>query len=120
MRKAIVGGRANLLAVQTNSATFGRSPESDQQLAVSRERAIEHGRSIVSVSTSGKSALILPDGSVRQKSGFFSQAILQADLPLSHRLTISDRLGGWPEIFILVVTILAFLRRLLLTRGVEK
>jgi len=120
VRKAIVGGRANLLAVQTNSATFGRSPESDQQLAVSRERAIEHGRSIVSVSTSGKSALILPDGSVRQKSGFFSQAILQADLPLSNRLTLSDRLGGWPEIFILVVTILAFLRRLLITRGVEK
>ena len=120
VRKAIVGGRANLIAVQTNSATFGRSPESDQQLAVSRERAIEHGRSIVSVSTSGKSALILPDGSIQQESGFFRQAILQADLPLSNRLTISDRLGGWPEIIIVMLTGVALVRRLLVARGIKK
>ena len=120
VRKAIVEGRANLVAVQTNSATFGRSPESDQQLAVTRVRAIEHGRSIVSVSTSGKSALILPDGSIRQKTGFFSQAILQADLPLSNRLTISDRLGGWLELFFVMITGVAFLRRLQIAMGVKR
>ena len=117
VRKAVVGGRANLLAVQTNSATFGRSPESEQQLAVSRERAIEHGRSIISVSTSGKSALLLPDGSILQESGFFKQAILQADLPLSNHLTISDRLGGWPELLIIGFTLLALFRRAIMAGG---
>ncbi|HUW77872.1 MAG TPA: apolipoprotein N-acyltransferase [Candidatus Nanopelagicaceae bacterium] len=111
VRKAIVAGRANLVAVQTNSATFGRSPESDQQLAVTRERAIEHARSIISVSTSGKSALITPDGSIIQESGFFKSAVLQANLPITNRLTISDRLGSWPEAFFVTFTVLALLHR---------
>lgn len=118
VRKAIVGGRANLLAVQTNSATFGRSPESTQQLAVSRERAIEHGRSIVSVSTSGKSALISPDGGIIEESGFFKSAVLQAEMPITHRLTISDRLGRWPELAMLFIMVLAIIRRI--RQGSEK
>jgi apolipoprotein N-acyltransferase len=111
VRRAIVEGRANLLAVQTNSATFGRSSESEQQLAVSRERAIEHGRSVISASTSGKSALVRPDGSVIKESHFFESTVLQADMPLTNRLTIADRLGSWPELIIIALMILAILRR---------
>jgi apolipoprotein N-acyltransferase len=111
VRRAIVEGRANLLAVQTNSATFGRSSESEQQLAVSRERAIEHGRSVISASTSGKSALVRPDGSVIKESHFFESTVLQADMPLTNRLTIADRLGPWPELIIIALMILAILRR---------
>jgi apolipoprotein N-acyltransferase len=111
VRKAIVDGRANLLAVQTNSATFGRSPESEQQLAVSRERAIEHGRSIISVSTSGKSALLTPDGAIVQESNFFQSAVLQAGMPLTNHLTIADHLGNWPEALLITVPIFAILRR---------
>ena len=51
---------ANLLLVQTNNATFGYTDESVQQLAISRIRAMEHGRSVVHVSTVGVSALITP------------------------------------------------------------
>jgi apolipoprotein N-acyltransferase len=39
------GGR--LLVVQTNNATFGRSPQTEQQLAMSRLRAVEHRRTVV-------------------------------------------------------------------------
>jgi len=112
VRKAIVDGQANLLAVQTNSATFGRSPESGQQLAVSRERAIEHGRSIISISTSGRSALILPNGKVIQQSGFFKMAILQGNLPLSSRRTLADRLGALPEYVIVGLILIAIIRRI--------
>jgi apolipoprotein N-acyltransferase len=111
VRKAVVDGRANLLAVQTNSATFGRSPESEQQLAVSRERAIEHGRSIISASTSGKSALLRPDGAIVQESKFFETAVLQADMPLTNHLTIADHLGNWPEALLVAVPVLTILRR---------
>jgi apolipoprotein N-acyltransferase len=38
---------SNLFAVQTNSATFGKSAESAQQ-SITRIRAIEHGRNIAS------------------------------------------------------------------------
>ena len=59
---------SNILAVQTNSATFGMSAESAQQLAMTRVRAIEHGRNIVSVSTTGYSAVIDSNGKVLQKT----------------------------------------------------
>jgi len=89
---------ANVLVVQTNNATFGYTDESVQQLAISRIRAIEHGRSIVHVSTVGVSALITPDGTAHQSSTLFTQAVLAADLPLRAERTVADRVGPWPEI----------------------
>ena len=88
---------ANVLLVQTNNATFGFTDESVQQLAISRIRAIEHGRSIVHISTVGVSALITPDGTVHQSSTLFTPAVLAADLPLRTDRTVADRAGPWPE-----------------------
>jgi apolipoprotein N-acyltransferase len=88
---------ANVLLVQTNNATFGFTDESVQQLAISRIRAIEHGRSVVHISTVGVSALITPDGTVHQQSTLFTPAVLSADLPLRSELTLADRVGPWPE-----------------------
>jgi apolipoprotein N-acyltransferase len=89
---------ANVLVVQTNNATFGYTDESVQQLAISRIRAIEHGRSIVHVSTVGVSAMITPDGTAHQQSALFTRAVLAADLPLRTDRTVADRVGPWPEI----------------------
>jgi apolipoprotein N-acyltransferase len=96
MRETVNAG-ANVLVVQTNNATFGFTDESVQQLAISRIRAIEHGRSIVHVSTVGVSALITPDGTVHQPTALFTPALLAADLPLRTDRTVADRLGAWPE-----------------------
>ena len=89
---------ANVLLVQTNNATFGFTDESVQQLAISRIRAIEHGRSIVHVSTVGVSAMITPDGTAHQRSTLFTSTVLAADLPLRTERTIADRVGPWPEL----------------------
>lgn len=88
---------ADLLVVQTNNATFGYTDEAVQQLAMSRLRAIEHGRAVAHVSTVGVSALIAPDGRVITSSRLFTPAVLQAALPLRTGLTLSDRLGAGPE-----------------------
>jgi len=88
---------ANVLLVQTNNATFGFTDESVQQLAISRIRAIEHGRSIVHISTVGVSALITPDGTAHQRSTLFTPAVLAANLPLRTGRTVADRVGPWPE-----------------------
>ena len=96
MRDTVNHG-ANVLLVQTNNATFGFTDESVQQLAISRIRAIEHGRSIVHVSTVGVSAMITPDGTAHQVSTLFTPALLAADLPLRTDRTVADRVGGWPE-----------------------
>lgn len=96
VRANVVAG-ANLLIVQTNNATFGFTHESVQQLAISRIRAIEHGRSIVHVSTVGVSALIRPDGTMIAPTTLFTPAALNASLPRRDGLTLATRLGAWPE-----------------------
>ena len=88
---------ANLLLVQTNNATFGYTEESVQQLAISRIRAMEHGRSIVHVSTVGVSALITPDGTAHQASSLFTRAVLSGELPLRSSRTLATVVGPWPE-----------------------
>jgi len=88
---------ANLLLVQTNNATFGFTAESVQQLAISRLRAIEHGRSVVHVSTVGVSALIRPDGSLQASSGLFETAALDGEMPLRATRTLATVLASTPE-----------------------
>jgi apolipoprotein N-acyltransferase len=102
VRDAVDGG-GRLLVVQTNNATYervgddGYGGETAQQLAMSRLRAVEHGRAVVVAATSGVSALIAPDGRILQRSGVFRPARLVASLPLRDARTVADRLGAWPE-----------------------
>lgn len=97
---------ADLLVVQTNNATFGRTDEAVQQLAMSQLRAVEHGRAVAHVSTVGVSALIAPDGEVLTRSELFTPAVLQAALPLRTQLTLADRLGAWPEVVLTLAGLL--------------
>lgn len=53
----VVEGGAGVLVVQTNNATFGYTDETYQQQAMSRVRAVEHGRSVLISSTSGVSEI---------------------------------------------------------------
>jgi apolipoprotein N-acyltransferase len=117
MRHTVRAG-ANVLLVQTNNATFGYTDESEQQLAISRVRAVEHGRSIVHVSTVGVSALITPDGTAHQRSALFTSALLAGDLPLRSVDTVADRVGAWPEYLACGAVLLMLLR--LLLRGVPR
>lgn len=88
---------ANVLVVQTNNATFGFTAESPQQLAISRIRAMEFGRSVVHVSTVGQSALITPDGTAHQVTSLFTQAVVRGALPLRTETTLATRVGEVPE-----------------------
>ena len=56
---------ADLLVVQTNNATFGYTDEAAQQLAMSRLRAVEHGRAVAHISTVGDQR---PDRAGRPRS----------------------------------------------------
>ena len=98
----VAGGR--LLVVQTNNATFGRSGETVQQLAMGRLRAVEHGRAVLVAATSGISAVIAPDGRLTQSAPVFTREVLSAAVPTRSDLTVATRLGALPE---LVVSLLA-------------
>ena len=93
----VVTQGANLLVIQTNNATFGYTAESPQQLAISRLRAIEHGRSVLHVSTVGQSALITPDGTAHDVTTLFTQAVISGALPLRDTQTLATRIGPTPD-----------------------
>ncbi|MBB1255987.1 apolipoprotein N-acyltransferase [Streptomyces sp. OF3] len=92
-----VNSGARALVVQTNNATYGRTGQPEQQLAMSRLRAIEHGRAIVTAAPSGISAIVAPDGTIKQRTEEFTQDVLTARLPLRDERTVADRVGAAPE-----------------------
>lgn len=95
VRDTIVGG-AQLLAVQTNNATFNEA-EARQQLAMVRLRAVEHGRTALMASTVGVSGFVGPDGRVSGETGFFTSELVVQQVRLGEGRTLATRLGVWPE-----------------------
>ena len=95
VRDTVTGG-AELLVVQTNNATFNTA-QANQQLAMVRLRTVEHGRAAVMASTVGVSAIVAPDGTLRDASKFNTTAVLVRATRLSTGTTIATRLGVLPE-----------------------
>ncbi|GAB2538010.1 apolipoprotein N-acyltransferase [Nocardia heshunensis] len=106
---------AQILTVPSNNATFGRSEMTYQQLAMSRVRAVEHGRAVVVSVTTGVSAMITADGAIQQQTPQFVPAALVATLPLRDNTTLATRLGPAPEVLLCILaaaaTVVALIRR---------
>jgi apolipoprotein N-acyltransferase len=96
----VVTGGGRLLVVQTNNATFGRSGETSQQLAMGRLRAVEHGRAVLVAATSGISAVIAPDGALVEQAPVFHRAVLSAQVPTRSGTTLATRVGAAPELLL--------------------
>ena len=94
------------LVVQTNSATFADTSESAQQLQITRLRARENAREIVSVSTIGISAHIDVNGEVVSKTRENVSAQLSGDLRSNSARTIAHTLGGFAPGIVLLITVL--------------
>ena len=104
--------QSNLLVVQTNNATFGTSAQSAQQLSISRIRAIENHRDLVSVSTTGISAVIDSQGNIVQSTTSNQPDHLFADSKLYSGQTVANKLGNWAFWLTLVgLGILGFIAR---------
>jgi len=97
------------LIVQTNSATFANTAQSSQQLAISRIRAIEHAREILSVSTVGISAFIDNNGAVKQATDENISTSISGNLYLTKYQTIAVRLGGVAPLLTLLISLFAAL-----------
>ncbi|MGH3238850.1 MAG: apolipoprotein N-acyltransferase, partial [Spirillospora sp.] len=89
--------RGDLLVVQTNNATYGRTGLPPQQIAMSRLRAVEHGRTILVAATSGISAIVAPDGRMIDQSREFVPDLQVATVQARTSRTVSDRLGAAPD-----------------------
>nr|WP_281497271.1 apolipoprotein N-acyltransferase [Ornithinimicrobium sp. F0845] len=115
MRDNVLRG-AEVLFVPTNNATFGFTDESEQQLAASRVKAVELGRPVVHVSTVGVSGLVMPDGSVHEKTELFTRDIISGEVPRRTDLTLAARLGWWPERLAVAGLVVALVSAVLVRR----
>jgi apolipoprotein N-acyltransferase len=88
---------APLLVVQTNNATYGHTSLPWQQVAMTRLRAVEHGRSVLVAATSGITAIVAPDGHVVDQSAEFVPYVQVARVPALTSRTLADHLGAAPE-----------------------
>ncbi|MFD8750831.1 apolipoprotein N-acyltransferase [Kitasatospora sp. NPDC059577] len=103
-----VDSGARVLVVQTNNATYAKTGQPEQQLAMSRLRAVEHGRAVLIAATSGISAVISPDGTVQQRTEELTAAELSATVPLRDGTTVADEVGAAPEWTLAIGGLLAF------------
>ncbi|MEE1938920.1 apolipoprotein N-acyltransferase [Streptomyces sp. TRM 70361] len=115
VRGTVLDG-ARALVVQTNNATYGRTGQPEQQLVMSRVRAVEHGRAVVTAATSGISAVVAPDGTIEQRTEEFTRDVLTAELPLRDEITAADRIGSAPEWVLAIVGVLSCAAAYLLGR----
>jgi len=99
--------RAGILVVQTNSATFGSTPQSAQQLAISRVRSIEHARPIISISTSGVSAFIDSSGEISQETAIFKPAVITNEVFAGVKISPSNRIPGGSANTLTLIFVLA-------------
>jgi apolipoprotein N-acyltransferase len=80
----------------TNGSSYTWTILQTQQVASSRLRAIETGRSVVQVSPTGFSAFVDPDGSVHDRTAVSEQAVIVRDVELRSGQTWYVRLGEHP------------------------
>jgi apolipoprotein N-acyltransferase len=106
VRDAVTHG-GQVIVVQTNNATYGRTGQTQQQLAMSQLRAVEHGRAVLIAATSGVSAVIAPDGRIVAQTREFEPVHLVEQVPLRDSLTIADRVGAGPEWVLAALGIMA-------------
>jgi apolipoprotein N-acyltransferase len=108
------GGR--IIVIPTNNANYNFTGQTNQQLAITQLRAVEHGRSAVVVSTSGVSAVIDPDGTVRYESPEAEPDIHVAEITAMDGPTVATRLGAAPEAVLSALGVAAVLAAVVATR----
>ncbi|MPZ61854.1 MAG: apolipoprotein N-acyltransferase [Propionibacteriales bacterium] len=94
----VVEEGAQLLVVQTNNATYQETGQLEQQWAISRLRAIETGRAVAVAATNGISGIVLPDGTVLERTDGPAARVLVADVPLASGMTLGSQVSGWLDI----------------------
>ena len=108
VRNAVRDG-AEFLVVSTNNRSYRRSGLSAQHVAISQMRAAETGRPILHAAISGISAVVEPDGSVRERSKLFVNQVTSGTIETTTGTTPFVRLGEWVVAGCLLGLILAAL-----------
>jgi apolipoprotein N-acyltransferase len=116
----VVRGGARALVVQTNNATYGRTGQPQQQFAIARLRAVEHGLPVLVAATSGISGIIAADGTVVVETEEFVAATLVEEVllaPPGGVRSTAALLGPWVEAALATLGVLGLVLGALVGRG---
>ena len=95
---------AQLLAVPTNTSSYGTSQVPSQEIAAAAVQAVETGRDLVQAAPTGFSAVVTQRGVVVQRSALGRRQVLFATVSLRRGMTPYDHWGDLP---VLVLSALA-------------
>lgn len=97
IREGIDNG-AQAFMFQTNNADFRGTDENLQQTAFARMRAIETGRAVVNLSTTGTSQVFAPDGAAGPALPAAEPGLIVTDVELRDGVTAGVALGPWLQL----------------------
>lgn len=86
---------AQALVFQTNNADFRGTEENLQQTAFARMRAVETGRAVVNLSTTGTSQVFAPDGAAGPALPADQPGLIVTEIELRDGVTAGVVLGPW-------------------------
>lgn len=97
---------AGILVNATNDAWFAHSSAPYQHLQIARFRALENGRWLVRATNTGISALIGPDGRLRERSALYATELMRGEVVPRSGLTLYARRGDTPLWWIAALALL--------------
>lgn len=106
VRDTVAAG-GQVLVVQTNNATYGGTSQLAQQVNMSRLRAVEFGIPVLVAATSGISAVVDRDGSLRSTLDDGASGVLRAEVAVPGDETIASRIGSLVEFALVAVAVTA-------------
>ncbi|GAB2521305.1 apolipoprotein N-acyltransferase [Nocardiopsis aegyptia] len=115
VRESVAEG-GQIIVVPTNNANYNFTGQTQQQLAITQLRAVEHGRSAVVVSTSGVSAVVDPDGTIAYESPEAEADVHVAEITAMEGQTLGTRLGAAPEAVLSALGLAAVLTAVIVSR----
>ena len=104
---------SDFLTVQTNNATFGDTAQLDQEQQIAQVRAIETGRDVAYVSTTGITSFIDRNGRIKFELPKFQSMVLFDTVDIYKDKQLNQKLSNLPEIIsvFMVFFILIWSRR---------
>ncbi len=120
LSRAIVKNRAAVIVNITNDAWYGNTSAPYQHFSMTVFRAVENRRALVRAANTGVSGFIDPVGRVVEKTPIFKEAAVTQPLPVLKCMTVYTSYGEVFAGICLVVSLLLFLRKIVIAYGSRK
>ncbi len=108
---------AGFITIITNDGWWGDSSGHRQHFEYARLRAIEFNRWVVRSANNGTSGIIRPDGTVEQKTEYWTRTGFNSNIPIIKEQTFYAKFGDWLSYQTLGITLVFWVLAVLYPQG---